>query len=209
MPTRKAFIERVLRQIYNGHPPDDANITTGLVSAWLNDAIGLAAKQCYVESVKLDGIAYVNDSFYTRFKGLSVVSDERFLYKVTLPQVPIGLGRNEAIASVQFKDGDGQVSLPCIPLSSAQRGYYQSLKPIPNKICYYTEGAYLYAVSALPLHNYTAQVSMVSAGLSSDLDSPMSVPDDYFPVIVGYIREQLLTQKAQPQDVSNDGQDIK
>jgi hypothetical protein len=209
MPSRRHFCERVLRQIYGGQPSDDAQITVGLVSSYLNDAIGLAAKQCYVESVKLDGVAYVNDSFYTRFKGLSVVSDERFLYKVTLPQVPIGLGRNEAIASVQFKDGDGQVSLPCVPLSSAQRGYYQSLKPIPNKICFYTEGAHLYAVSSLPLHNYTCQVSMVSAGVSSDMDSPMSVPDDYFPVIVGYIREQLLTQKAQPQDVSNDGQDIK
>lgn len=207
--TRRHFCERVLRQIYGGQPSDDAQITVGLVSSYLNDAIGLAAKQCYVESVKLDGIAYVNDSFYTRFKGLDVVSDERFLYKVTLPQVPLGLGRNEAIASVQFKDGNGQVSLPCIPLSSAQRGYFQSLRPIPNKICYYTEGAYLYAVSALPLHTYTAQVSMVSAGVSSDLDSPMSVPDDYFPVVVSYIREQLLTQKAQPQDVSNDGQDIK
>jgi hypothetical protein len=207
--TRRHFCERVLRQIYNGQPSDDASITVGLVSSFLNDAIGLAAKQCYVDAIKLDGVAYVNDSFYTRFKGLDVVSDERFLYKVTLPQVPLGLGRNEAIASVQFKDGQGQVSLPCIPLNSAQRGYFQSLKPIPNKICYYTEGAYLYAVSPLPLHNYTAQVSMVSGGMSADLDSPLSVPDEYFPQIVEYIKNQLLTQKAQPADVSNDGVDNK
>lgn len=206
MPSRKHYCERVLRQIYGGHPSDDSSITIGLVNSFLNDAVAAAAKACYTESIKLDGVAYVNDAFYTRFKDLEVSADERFLWKVTLPHIPVGLGRGEGIATVQFK-GDGQVSLPCVPLNAAQRGYYQSLKPIPNKILYYTEGVYLYAVSTLPLYEYTAQVSMVSAGLPSDMDSPMSIPDDYMPMVVSYIMGQLVPSKAQPQDLSNDGID--
>ena len=45
--TRNAFIERILRQIYNGQPSDDSNITYNLVNQWLNDAIGLAVKKNY------------------------------------------------------------------------------------------------------------------------------------------------------------------
>jgi len=37
--TRYAFIERILRQIYNGQPSDDSSITYNQVNQWLNDAI--------------------------------------------------------------------------------------------------------------------------------------------------------------------------
>ena len=59
--TRKTFIERILRQIYNGQPSDDSNITFNLVNQWLNDAIGVAAKKNYTDSIQMDGVAYVNN----------------------------------------------------------------------------------------------------------------------------------------------------
>ena len=59
--TRKIFIERILRQIYNGQPSDDSSITFNQVNQWLNDAIGVAAKKNYTDSIQMDGVAYVNN----------------------------------------------------------------------------------------------------------------------------------------------------
>lgn len=204
--TRSIYIERILRQIYGGYIPQDSSITENLVNTYLNEAIGVAAKQCYKESIQLDAVGYVNNSFYSTFKGIAVIKDENFLWKIILPQVPVGIGKNEGVASLKFKS-DNQVSLDCIPLSMNERGFYQSQRRIPNKTLYYSEGNYLYAISTLLLSQYTATVTMISGGDSTDLDSVITVPDDYFPIITDYIKAQLGFELAQPKDQSNDGSD--
>jgi hypothetical protein len=204
--TRRTFIERTLRQYYGGQPSDDAEVTPGLVNTWINEAVGQAVKAAYLDNVKLDGVGYVGGAFYTTFKGLDVTEDERFLYKVALPELPMGLGASGGISTLKFK-GDGQVSLPCIPLSQAQKGYFGSLRPIANKILYYSEGSDLFAVSTLPLYQYSAQVTMISGGDASDLDSELAVPSDYMNYVSEYVKAQLANQKATPQDTSNDGKD--
>jgi hypothetical protein len=49
---------------------------------------------------------------------------------------------------------------------------------------------------------------MVSGGLSSSLNSVLTVPSDYMPVIIQYVQQQLLLMKGQPKDLQNDGQDL-
>lgn len=208
MATRKYFIERVLRQIYGTQPTDDAAITINLTNSYLNDAVATAAKQCYKESIALDGVGYVNNSFYSTFKGIAVSKDERFVWKVELPQIPVGIGRNEGVSTLKFKNSDGEVSMPCIPISESQATYFQSMKPIPNKILYKSEGKYLYALSTILLFQYTATVTMISGGDSTDLNSEFTVPDDYFPIMVEYLKAQLGFERAAKQDLNNDGQDI-
>ena len=115
--TRKQFIERTLRQIYGGFPTDDSTITFNLVNFWLQDAIGIAAKQNYKDNIAIDGISYINNSFYTTFKGIAITQDENFVWKVLLPQIPIGIGANEGISAFRVKDDSTQVSLPLIPLT--------------------------------------------------------------------------------------------
>jgi hypothetical protein len=204
--TRRTFIERTLRQYYGDQPSDDAGVTPGLVNTWINEAVGEAVKAAYIDNVKLDGVGYVNGAFYTTFKALEVTEDERFLYKVSLPELPMGLGASGGISTLKFK-GEGQVSLPCIPLSQAQKGYFGSLRPIANKILFYSEGRDLFAVSTLPLYDYTAQVTMISGGDSSDLDSELNVPSDYMKFVSEYVKAQLAGQKMAPQDTANDGKD--
>lgn len=206
--TRKVFIERFLRQIYGGQPSDDATITYGLINVWLQDAIALAAKTNYIDSVKLDGIAYINGGFYTTYKNLSVTSDEQFTYKVTLPHIPIGVGQNEGVSTLQFKDNTSrQLSQSVIWLTEAQRAFFNNMRPIPNKTSAYQEGEYIYIKSTLILTPYTAHVCMISGGDSTDLNSTLNVPSDYFPIMMQYLQQQLLLEKAQPVDVSNDGLD--
>ena len=205
--TRRYFIERTLRQIYGSQPTDDAAMTFQLVNSYLNDAVATAAKQNYKESIQLDGIGYINNSFYSTFKGIAVSQDERFVWKVELPQIPLGIGRNEGVSTLKFKDSDGNVSLPCIPISENQATYFQTMRPINNKILYKSEGKYLYALSTILLFQYTATVTLVSSGNSLNLDSEFIVPDDYVPVMVEYLKVQLGFERMAKQDTANDGLD--
>ena len=207
--TRRTFIERVRRQIYNGQPASDATITVGLVNNYLNDAIAMAAKTNYTDSLKLEGIAYINNGFYTTYKDIAVIPDEKFTWKVSLPDFPVGLGYSEGISTMYFKDSDtNQVSFSVIWLSQNQRSYFENMRPIPNKLLAYQEGNSVYIRSTLLLNLYTAQVCMVSGGLKTDLDSELNVPPDYFPVMMQYLQQQLLLEKAQALDATNDGSDF-
>lgn len=207
--TRQEFIERHRVQIYGGWPTDDAEITNELVNSWLSDSIGIAAKTCWKEAIQIDGIAYLNNSFYTTFSGIAITSDDtdNLCYKFTLPQIPFGLGKNEGVAKIQFKDSNGFVSQNAIPLSMNQIGYADRQRPIPNKIMYWYEGNIVRMKTPLIMTDYTAIVRMASGGDSTNLNSDLNVPADYFPIMVQYIREQLMFERSIPQDVNNDGQD--
>ncbi len=207
--TRRTYIERVRRLIYGAQPPSEANITVGLVSNYLNDAVAYAAKTNYTDNLKLEGIAFVNNSFYTTYKSLTVTQDEQFLWKITLPQIPIGIGTNDGVSTLIFKDSDStQLSYPIIWLSEAQLSFQRSMRPIPNKLLGYPQGEFVYVISTLLLSAYTAQITMISGGLSTDLDSTLNVPPDYFPVMNEYLLRILMTQKNQVQNLENDGTDF-
>lgn len=207
--TRRQFIERVRRQIYNGQPSDDATITVGLVNFYLPDAIAAATKANYKDNIAIDGITFVNNSFYIVFKDLEITENEQFLWRLTLPEIPIGIGTNMGVSSLQFKDpGTNQISRNVVWLSENQRTYFQGMRPIPNKILAYPQGKFIYILSTLLLNNYTGQVTMVSGGDSSDLDSDLNVPPDYYPIMMQYLQQQLLLEKAQPLDNTNDGEDF-
>jgi hypothetical protein len=204
--TRYALIERILRQIYNGQPSDDSNITYNLVNQWLNDAIGLAAKKNYTDNIQMDGIAYINNSFYTSFNGLDISNVTPTTYKINLPMIPYALGNDEGIATLQFV-ASGKESQTAIPLSINQVGYQEQLRPIQNKLLYWIEGKNVFIKTSILLSTYKANLRMVSGGDSTDLTSTLIVPDDYIPFIIEYIKGQLAFEKSRPIDTSNDGVD--
>jgi hypothetical protein len=206
--TRNALIERILRQIYNGQPSDDSNITHNLVNQWLNDAIGMAVKKNYTDNIQIDGISYVNNSFYTTFTNIDINAEtvDTVTYSIDLPVIPYALGKNEGVAMLQFV-GDKKTSQTAIPLSMNQVAYQEQLRPIQNKILYWIEGKNIYVKSSIPLTSYKATLRMISGGDSTDLTSTLIVPDDYMPMIVEYIKGQLAFEKSRPIDQSNDGVD--
>jgi hypothetical protein len=88
-----------------------------------------------------------------------------------------------------------------------QVAYQELLRPIQNKIAYWIEGNNIYVKSSIPLTSYKATLRMVSGGDSTDLNSTLIVPDDYMPVVIEYIKAQLVFEKSRPIDQSNDGID--
>jgi hypothetical protein len=205
--TRKTFIERILRQIYNGQPSDDSSITFNQVNQWLNDAIGVAAKKNYTDSIQMDGVAYVNNSFYTSYSGLTITSVNNTTFKFTLPQIPVALGKNEGLATLNFSNNNTPTTFGAVPLSMNQVGYQDTLRPIQNKVVYWPQGQEVYMSTGIPLTAYKANVRMVSGGDSTDLNSTLIIPDDYVPVMVEYIKAQLAFERSRPIDASNDGVD--
>lgn len=206
--TRYALIERILRQIYNGQPSDDSNITYNLVNQWLNDAIGIAVRKNYMDNIQMDGVAYVNNSFYTTFTNLDINAEtvDTVTYSVDLPVIPYALGRSEGVATLQFV-GDKKTSQTAIPLSINQVAYIEQLRPIQNKILYWVEGKNIFIKSSIPLTQYKATLRLISGGDSTDLTSTLILPDDYMPMVIEYIKGQLAFEKSRPIDTSNDGVD--
>lgn len=204
--TRYAFIERILRQIYNGQPSDDSSITYNQVNQWLNDAIALAARKNYTDSIQMDGVAYVNNSFYTSFNGLTVNSIDPTIYSVSLPSIPVALGKDEGIATLQFT-GSGVKSQTAIPLSMNQVAYIEQLRPIQNKLLYWIEGKNIFVKTSILLSSYKANIRMISGGDSTDLQSTLIIPDDFVPMMIEYIKGQLAFERSRPIDTSNDGVD--
>lgn len=203
--TRQQLIEQIIREVYGGQPSDDSAITYNLVNQYINQGIGLAVKQNYKDSIQLDGVGYVNNSFYTTFKGLVISKDENMLWKIVLPEVPIGIGNNEGLANLRLKNSSNNISLDCIPLSINQKGYAATMKDIPNKLLYYVEGSNALILSSLTLSQYTASVTLISGGDSTNLSSTLNVPADYIPVITSYAMQALMLERKQPQDQTNDG----
>lgn len=203
---RIELIERLRRMVHGGIPTDDSEITNNLVNSWLGDAIAAAAKANYVESIKLDGVAYVNNGFYSTFSGIVVTKDptDDFQYAIDLPQMPIGIGRNEGIATLQFKK-DGQASYTAIPLSVNQWGYRKGIRPIQNKITFLQEGSSVKIETTIPLNSFTATVRMISGGDSNDLNSDINVPQEWFPMMAEYIAKNLMIERNNPKDEANDG----
>ena len=82
------------------------------------------------------------------------------------------------------------------------------MRAIPNKVLAYSEGGYVYALSTIQLSQYTASVTMISGGDGTDLNSTINVPDDYFPLVVDYLKQQLMSSLSVSVDSANDGRDV-
>lgn len=205
--TRRQYAQLIIQQIYNGPPPADATVTINQVNLYLNGGIAAAIKANYVEGIKIDGVKYVNDSFYLTFSGLSIVKDDtqNFIYTIALPAIPVALGANEAISHIELSK-QGQTSAPVILLNNQDWGRRNGMRKIGGRII----GRYINKTVELEsnalLFNHKANVTMVSGG-PTDLSTEINIPDDFMGTIIAFVREQLLIEKSRPIVAANDGKD--
>lgn len=168
----------------------------------------MAAKANYKDNIAIDGMNYINNSFYTTFKGLAVANDDQFTFKITLPQIPFGIGQDEGVSMLVFKDYQSQqLSKSVVWLTANQKTFFHGMRPIPNKLLAISEGKFVYVYTTLLLNSYTANVTMVSGGLDTDLGSELNVPADYYDVMTQFLVKNLLLELNNPVDAANDGLD--
>ena len=73
--TKAQMIELIQRDVNNGLPFDDAQITDNEISLWLGQAVASVMEQRYKESAEMESITYMNDFYYATFKNRSVSKD--------------------------------------------------------------------------------------------------------------------------------------
>lgn len=207
--TRYQLIEQILRAVYGDQPRDDSTITPNLVNQYINQGLAVAVHNQYKESLQIDGVSYINNSFYSTYKNIPIVQDQNLLWRVQLPSVPLAIGRNDAVADVRLVK-DNNEGIDGIPLSINQKGYQFAMKRIPNRFLYYYEGDKLFILSSLLLNQYTANITLVSGGgagnnSTTDLNSTLNAPEDIIPLIVEYVVKALMAMRQVPQDITNDG----
>ena len=207
--TRYQLIEQILRAVYGDQPRDDSTITPNLVNQYINQGLALAVHNQYKESLQIDGVSYINNSFYSTYKNIPIVQDQNLLWRVQLPSVPLAIGRNDAVADVRLVK-DNNEGIDGIPLSINQKGYQFTMKRIPNRFLYYYEGDKLFILSSLLLNLYTANITLISGGgagnnSTTDLNSTLNAPEDIIPLIVEYVVKALMAMRQVPQDITNDG----
>ena len=204
--TRKVLIEQIRRIYYGGVPNDDATLSEKEVNLLLNAAIAYFAKMNYAESIKLDGIETVADSFYATFKNLAITKDnDTGYYSLDLPQVPLGLSRGYGISTVTFPTSTGLAKSP-IPISVRELEYIDNLKQPPSKIFYWAEGKKLWFKSYTNLVGKFAIVRMVSSE-NSDMNAELNIPQEYTSDIIDIVLNKLKIRKGTPEDTVNDGVD--
>ena len=202
---RKSLVEQISRLVHNGFPSDDTDFTDELINIYISQGIALAAKNNYKEAIQLEGIGFVNNSFYSTYKGIAITADEDNLWSLTLPLVPIAVGRNEGISRLIFKNSSNNLSYDAIPLSTNQLGFTKSMRGIPNKVLYYVEGGTAKVITTLIMTEYTASVTLISGGDATNMDSQLNVPDDSIPMIIDYAMKLLMAEMNVKVDNANDG----
>jgi hypothetical protein len=204
--TRKAFAQQIQRMIYGEIPNDDADISLNLINRYVNQGIALAAKANYADNLKMEGIAYVNSSFYTTFKNITISKStfEDFCYELSLPEIPVALGRADGVAQLTLKDVT-LFSLTGVPLSTEQVSFRKNMRRIPNRFYYWYERSTVIIDSVLDITDYKAHVKMVSSGSdNTDLSATIYLPNEWLSFVQDYVLNNLILERQQPKDLTND-----
>lgn len=202
--TRYHICEMIQRALNAGFASDDTEVTINLVNQYLNSAVAFAAKAMFKESIQIDGIEDVQDAFYASFPNISISLDSTTgLYQATLPQQPAGVSRGWDIAHFMLITGSGK-KIFANPISPTELVYLYEGESGCNEVYYFVDGATARLHSCQDITKYKANVRMI-ATQSSDLTSPMSIPDTALSIIIDYIAKTLGIQLSISYDTSEDG----
>lgn len=203
--TRPQLIELIQRDVNNGLPFDDAQITDNEISLWLSQAIATVMEERYKSSAELESITYMNDFYYATFKNRAVSRDsDTGYYYFELPQVPLGLPRGVSISGVYFKSAEGQLTETVIQIAPQEIDIMRGLPAPKNKVYGWAEGALFYMSSYKNISGLKAIVRMVT----TKVDDCDDIPDNIGIAASDIVIKRLRT-RAGIQDLSNDGSDIK
>lgn len=204
--TKIQLIELIQRDINNGLPFDDAQVTDNEISLWLGQAIATVMEEKYKKDAEMESITYMNDMYYATFKDRTVSKDEDTgYYFLSLPQIPLGLPRGISIAGVYFKSKEGQLTDTVIQIAPQEIDIMRVLPMPKNKIYGWTEGSTFYMMSYKNIKDLKGIVRMVTSEATPD---STDIPDNIGLAATDLVIRRLRS-RAGIQDISNDGNDIK
>lgn len=206
--TQAQIIELILKDYSNGLPMDDLNISKNEVKLWLNTALAAVIEQKYKGDAELESITYMNDAFYATFKSIAIGYDGILdLYTVPLPQVPLGLPKGISIVGVYFRHPVDVLPLSdtVLQITPQEFNIMVGLPAPSNKDYGWPEGNVFYVKAYRALSGYTAIVRMA---VSAPQSESTEIPDGIAMAAADIVIKRLRSRNA-PQEISNDGSDIK
>lgn len=204
--TRKTLCELIQRRLAGGDVSDDFSPKLDEINLWLNHGIAASAFKNYTDSVQIDGIEFVSESFYITLGGLTINKDENTgWYFANLPSSPYALPKGYDITMVAIQ-GNGKLSKGLVRKDAVKHNAHDSLPKPPNKIFWWVDSKALWMDSFTPIQSNTLTLRMAaSAGgvYQGGISDELRVPDDAIPYVIEYV----LKVFGQPaiQDTSNDG----
>jgi hypothetical protein len=203
--TKAQMIELIQRDVNNGLPFDDAQITDNEISLWLGQSIASVMEDRYKKDAEMESITYMNDFYYATFKNRTVSKDtDTGFYYLSLPQVPLGLPRGISISGIYFKSAEGQLTETVIQIAPQEIDLMRSIPMPKNKIYGWAEGQLFYMMSYKNIKDLKAVVRMVT----SKFDDCDDIPDNIGVAATDLVIRRLRA-RTNMQDISNDGTDIK
>ncbi len=203
--TRAQLIELIQRDLNNGLPHDDAQVSDNEIGLWLSQAIATVMEERYKASAELESVTYMNDFYYATFKNRSVSKDtDTGYYYFCLPQVPLGLPRGISIAGVYFKSAEGQLTETVVQIAPQEIDIMRGIPMPKNKIYGWAEGDQFYMMSYKNIKDLKAIVRMVTTKIEDNDDIPDNVGAQAADLVI-----RRLKSRANVIDIANDGTDIK
>jgi hypothetical protein len=206
--TRGQIIAQIRRIIYNGYPPDDADVTELLTNQYLNEGIGLAIAKNYSSSLQIDNVGSVSDGFIMTFSGFTITKDNNTqYYSITLPQIPLALPRKDSITNV-FLFNPSKIKIEGCRINPKELSYMFGIPLDDTQIYFWTEGLtmFLWAFNK-DLTKYNIYVRMPFTQ-SSTLTDEVNCPDDYLADVINYTLQLLMAERNQPKILNNEATGI-
>jgi len=211
LKTKREFCQEVLHEVYGGMPPSSSRISERFVLTKLNDAIANLAVVNAYSNTNLEGVTYADDTFYISFNSLTLTLDPLTGYKyVTLPAMPVGLpsARSYTVMPTGDKKLCNKTMIKIIDRNEVSR--MLSLPKIKKVFAFIQDGKmYFYIDKQLfPLLELTT-VNLTMATADGGMDSIVNMPMDMLATAKTKIVQELRGSLMMPQDIKNDGREIK
>lgn len=209
--TNKEFCQEVLYEVYGGMPPSDARITERFVLTKLYDQIANLATVNAFANNNIEGVTYADDVFYVAFNSLALTDDAPTGYKVlTLPAMPVGLPSQRSLRLTPTSPvcDEQRAMIKMMPAGNVQRMH--SLPPV-RKVFAFVQGSKLFFYinpKMFPLLELST-VNLTMATAATGLDGELNMPQDMIMTAKTRIVAELRASLMIPQDIKNDGQEIK
>lgn len=199
--------EQILTTYYKGIRNDDTQYSLRHIASMVAQEVAVMARKNAFENSNNGDVTYMNDTFITTYKNISVltdnVSNERYC---DLPAVPVALPNNQEIVAVSLNT---RTNKQFIPIKNKDRFMQAFLRPIKGIVYFYAENGRLYFDN--PENFQFTKVTLKMAGAipsGNILDAPLNVPKNYESEIIDKVLGRLLTMSRLGQDLTNDGDSI-
>lgn len=199
--------EQILTTYYKGIRNDDSQYSLRHIASMVAQEVAVMARKNAFENSSNGDVTYINDTFITTYKNLSVLTDNVSNEKYCdLPATPVALPGNQEIVAVSLNT---RTNKQFIPIKNKDRFMQAFLRPIKGIVYFYAENGRLYFDN--PENFQFTKITLKMAGAlpsGNILDAPLNIPKNYESEIIDKVLNRLLTMSRLGQDLTNDGDSI-